>query len=139
MPSPQSPGPSANSTHCGYGDVAVGGIPPVSLPTTRLPWMRTSLIECPASDPVARMPSPIAPVTVKPVTVTCEDLIVIAARHGAVPGPVGPSWSQSPLAVADPWMTAPCCPLSATACETITSSVYVPRHTTTVPFAGAAS
>ena len=41
----------------------------------------------PASDPVARMPSPIAPVTVKPLTFTELDLMVTAARQGALPDP----------------------------------------------------
>ena len=50
-----------------------------------------SLIEPPARDPVARMPSPMAPVTVNPLTFTSLDLIVIPARHGALPGPVAPS------------------------------------------------
>ena len=60
-------------------------------PATQLSVMLTSLIEPPASVPVARMPSPMAPVTVKPSTETCELLMVRPARQGATPGPVGPS------------------------------------------------
>src|SRR6058998_1502645 len=120
MPSPQSPGISPTSTHCGYGEVVDGGIPPVSLPTTRLPSIVTSLIEPPASEPVARIPSPWAPVTVRPCTLTCPDLIVMPARHGALPGPFGPNCSQLPLAIDDPWMTAPCWPESVSGIEMIT-------------------
>src|SRR3974390_2126343 len=36
MPSPQSPGISPNALHSGYGEVLVGGMPPVLLPTTWL-------------------------------------------------------------------------------------------------------
>jgi hypothetical protein len=53
--------------------------------------MTTLLIDPPASDPVARIPSPIAPRTVNPVTSTELDWIVIPARQGALPGPPGPS------------------------------------------------
>ena len=84
-----------------------------------------------SSEPVARIPSPIAPVTVKPVTVTCELLMVTAARHGAEPGPVGPSCSHMPLAVGVPLIVASR-PRRVSAFATITSSAYVPRHTTTV-------
>ena len=56
------------------------------MPVTWLSRMTTLLMEPPASDPVARIPSPIAPVTVNPLTCTQPDLIVIPARHGALPG-----------------------------------------------------
>src|SRR5579884_192099 len=119
MPSPQSPGTSPTSTHSGYGELVVGGMPPRLLPSTRLPVICTSPIECPASEPVARIPSPSAPVTVSPSTATWLDLMVMPARHGAVPGPCGPSWTSG--------------------FATTTSSVYVPRQTTTLPPTGAAS
>src|SRR5690242_21592302 len=124
MPSPQSPGISPCARHWGYGDVTDGGIPPVSLVTTLFPWMVTSQMDPYLREPVARIPSPIAPVTVKPVTVTWECLMVTAARQGAEPGPVGPSWSHIPLAVADPLIVASR-PRRVNALATMTSSVYV--------------
>src|SRR5665213_988477 len=100
-------------------------MPPMLLPTTRLCSIVTWLMEPPASEPVARIPSPVAPVTVRPSILTWLDLIVIPARHGAIPGPLGPSCSQLPFAVEDPWITAPCRPLRVSDDEMMTSSVYV--------------
>ena len=76
----------------------------------------------PLSEPVARIPSPVAPWTVKSSIFTWLDLIVTAARHGALPGPLGPSWSHMPLAVVEPLITASL-PTSVNGVETITSSV----------------
>ena len=90
---------------------------------TRLPLIRTWPIECPVREPVTRIPSPIAPVTVNPRTATLLDLTVIPARHGALPGPNGPFWSHSALAVGDPWITAPFCPTSLSGAEMTTSSL----------------
>src|SRR5690242_2801453 len=139
MPSPQSPGISPCGLHVGYGEPPIPGCPSVSLPMTRLPLITTWPIECPAREPVTRMPSPIAPVTVSPSTVTWSDLTVIPARHGALPGPENPFWSHIPLAVADPWTTAPFCPTSLSDVEMTTSSVYEPGQTTTEAPGGAAS
>src|SRR5580704_13785479 len=122
IPSPQSPGICPLAAHCGYGEVGLGGIPPVLFPTTQLSVMLTSLIEPPASVPVARMPSPIAPVTVKPDTSTCELLMVTPARQGAAPGPMGPSWSHINVVVGLPLIVA-LRPSRLRGADTTTSSV----------------
>src|SRR5579862_3001296 len=86
MPSPQSPGTCPAAWHSMYGDV--GG--PVSLPCTMFFVMLTLVIGTPVmlpagapvgtSDgfgvPWARMPSPVAPRIVKPLTDTFEEVIV---------------------------------------------------------------
>ena len=113
-------------------------MPPTLLPTTRLSRIVTWSIEPPVSDPVARIPSPSAPCTVNPLIETHELLIVTPARHGALPGPVGPSWSHICVVVGTPCMTASS-PTSESGVETTTSSAYVPAHTTTVSPGCAAS
>src|ERR1700760_3700581 len=90
MPSPQSPGTGPAGLHCGYGELG-DWAPPVSLPTTRLSVMDTLLIDTPVREPVVRMPSPLDLVTVNPLTFTQPDLMVMPARQGALPGPIGPS------------------------------------------------
>src|ERR1039457_6037812 len=137
MPSPQSPGICPFAAHCGYGELGEGGIPPRLLPATQLSLMLTSVIEPPARVPVARMPSPIAPLTVKPSIETCELLMVTPARQGATPGPVGPSWSHRNAVVAVPLIVASR-PLRVSGEDTTTSSVYVPLPPTTVAHFGAA-
>src|SRR5574340_141015 len=104
MPSPQSPGICPCGLHGGYGDPTFEGFPSTSLPMTRLPLITTWPIDCPVREPVTRIPSPTAPVTVNPRTATLRDLTVIPARHGAVPGPNGPFWSHIALAVREPWI-----------------------------------
>src|ERR1019366_4253485 len=112
-------------------------MPPTLLPTTQFSLMLTSVIEPPFRVPVARMPSPIAPVTAKPSIETCELLMVTPARQGATPGPVGPSWSHRNAVVAVPLIVASR-PLRVSGEDTTTSSVYVPLHTPTVAHFGAA-
>jgi hypothetical protein len=82
----------------------------------------TWLIDPDSSEPVARIPSPVAPVTVNPPICTQLDLIVTPARHGALPRSLAPSCSQLPFADEVPWMVASM-PRSVSGEETITSSV----------------
>ena len=109
--------------HCGYVEFGRLQMHTVSLPVTRLPVIETWLMDPPASDPVARTPSPIAPVMVNPLTLTQSDLMVTAARQGALPGPPRPSWSHMMVLVGAPWMVAPSRPISFRGWEMTTSSV----------------